>query len=186
MTKLKNIRHNRLSLSCCTWKTSHCSFYLSWPLAAVVRSKPSHASSLRPRCFSFCLWRGDMLRRDGEGSLAVFPSPRLDCAAAVCGPDSLSWGAVGLPHGSVSLPCANQVLPHYLADWLTRIPRLCAVRNGCDFWHEVWCFCLQHPDGWCSDAIRAALLLDLANRNISHRRDYFNSFGTLVHHGWAS
>lgn len=78
-----------------SWKTSHCSFYLPWPLAAVVRSRPSHASSLRLHCFSFCLWRGDVLRRDGKGFLAVFPSPRLDGAAAVCGPDPPVLGGQG-------------------------------------------------------------------------------------------
>lgn len=64
--------------------------------------------------------------------------------------------AVKLAHGgvnntSVASLYADKVLPHYLGDLLTRIPSLWGVRNGCDFWPTVWCFCLQHQDRWYSD-----------------------------------
>lgn len=54
----------------------------------------------------------------------------------------------GVNNSGVASPYTDQVPPHYLGDWLTRIPRLWAVRNGCDFWPTVWCFCLLQFDRW--------------------------------------
>lgn len=49
-----------------------CAGYLSWPIATVVWSKPSHGSSLGFHCLSFCLWWDDLLRGGGESFITVY------------------------------------------------------------------------------------------------------------------
>lgn len=153
----------------------HCSSYLSWPLAAVVRSKPSHASSLRPHCFSFCLWRDAVLRRDGEGFIAVFPSPRLDCPAAVCGPDPPTvLGGRGASarrreqhrrglavRGRGSAPLSGW-LAHQNSSFMSRKKRLRLLADGLMLLSSAACQMMVR----CTAG--GALLLDLANTNISY------------------
>lgn len=49
-----------------------CTGYLSWSTGRVVWSKPSHGSSPRLYCLSFCLWWDDMLRGGGRSFITVY------------------------------------------------------------------------------------------------------------------
>ena len=118
----------------------HCIGYLSWPIARVAWSKPSHGSSLASHCFSFCLWWDDLLLWGRQELHRCLPSPCSDYTKAVCGPDprrDRSWNYCQQCEQRQShLPLYGQVPPHYLGDWLTRIPHVWAVK--CLVMPAVW------------------------------------------------
>lgn len=113
--------------------TQHCTFYLSWPTATVVSSKPSHGSSLGLHCFSFCLWWDDTLCGGGKSFITVYLLHAWTILKLCVGQTPGEGGRWGYcqqcEQHQYRLPLHGQVPHHYLGDLLTRIPHVWAVKS---------------------------------------------------------